>query len=68
MITQATVGSITYSNIVYEMRGRDDIGNITFSKYYRITSYTETNSNSGTTNNVAITYNTDGSVNEITVT
>ena len=67
-ITGATTGTITYSNIVYEDLGRDPVGDIEFAKTKRITSYTETNSASSTTNNVTITYNSDGSVNDIVVT
>lgn len=67
-ITGATTGSITYSNVVYEELGRDPIGDITFAKTRRLVSYTETNSASSTTNNVTITYNEDGSVNDIVVT
>jgi len=67
-ITQATVGTITYSNIVYEELGRDPIGTFEFLKIKRIVSYTETNSNSGTANDVVVVYNTDGSVDTITVT
>ena len=67
-ITQATVGTITYSSIVYEESGQDPIGEFEFRKTKRIISYTETNSNSGTANDVVLVYNTDGSVDTITVT
>ena len=67
-ITQATVGTITYSSIVYEDDGEDVIGELEFVKTKRIVSYTETNSNSGTANDVVLVYNTDGSVDTITVT
>lgn len=67
-ITSATVGTIEYSNVVYETIGPSDQGGFEFSRYKRIVSYTETNTETSTTNNVVIAYNENGSVDTITVT
>ena len=67
-ITSATVGTIQYSNVVYETVGPSDQGVLEFSRYKRIVSYTETNTETSTANNVVIAYNENGSVDTITVT
>jgi hypothetical protein len=67
-VTAGTVGSISYTNIVYETVGRADTGALKFGSFKRIKSYTEADSVAGKTNNVTITYDaTSGTVTEIAV-
>ena len=67
-VTAGTVGSIAYTNIVYETVGRPDAGGLKFGSFKRVKSYTEADSVAGKTNNVTITYDsTTGTVTQIAV-
>ena len=65
-VTAATSNGVAVSSVTYEYQGRAPIDDIDFGRYKRITGFTQTVGAS--TETVAITYKTNGEIDNLTVT
>ena len=65
-VTAATSNGVAVSSVTYEYQGRAPVGDIDFGRYKRITGFTQTKG--ATTSTVAITYKTNGEIDNLTVT